>query len=149
MMATIIDEADGDILAILEKNAKARIAAIAKRTGMPASTVHHRIKRMEKDGVIAGWGIRKDYRKMGFGIKAHVLVFVDLASIKRMRKTQQHIADELGRIPGVENSEIVTGEADLMVTVRARDIDEFRRILLERIQSVEGITETKTMMVIA
>jgi DNA-binding Lrp family transcriptional regulator len=149
MMATIIDEADGEILAILEKNAKARIAAIAKKTGMPASTVHHRIKRMENEGVIAGWGIRKDYRKIGFGIKAHVLVFVDLASIKKMRKTQQNIAEELGRIPGVENSEIVTGEADLMITVRARDIDEFRRILLEKIQSVEGITETKTMMVIA
>jgi Lrp/AsnC family transcriptional regulator, leucine-responsive regulatory protein len=148
-MAAIIDEADGKILAILEKNAKARIAAIAKKTGMPASTVHHRIKRMEKVGVIAGWGIRKDFRKMGFGIKAHVLIFVDLASIKKMRKTQADISAELGRIPGVENSEIVTGEADLMITVRARDIDEFRRILLERIQAVEGITETKTMMVIA
>ena len=50
-------------------------------------------------------------------------------------------------VPGVENSEIITGEADLLLTVRCRDMDEFRKVLLERIQAIEGITETKTMMV--
>lgn len=39
-------------------------------------------------------------------------------------------------------------KADLLLTARAKDIDEFRKVLLGRIQNVEGITETKTMMVI-
>ena len=54
----------------------------------------------------------------------------------------------LMRVPGVENSEIITGEADLLLTVRCRDMDEFRKVLLERIQAIEGITETRTIMVI-
>ena len=147
-MATGIDGVDEEILAILEKNAKTPMHAIARRLGIPASTIHHRIKRMERDGVIAGYGARKDHRKMGLGLKAHVLVFVDVTAIKRLKKTQENIAAELVKIPGVESAEIITGEADLIVTVRARDMDDFRRLLLERIQAVEGIVETKTMMVI-
>ncbi|MCX6771029.1 MAG: Lrp/AsnC family transcriptional regulator [Candidatus Micrarchaeota archaeon] len=146
-MAGKLDDTDLEILSILEKDAKARMHAIARKLCIPASTVHHRIKGMEKEGVIAGYSVKKNYRKMGFGLKAHVLVFADLALLKRMKKTQQDICSALSRVPGVESSEIITGEADLLITVRAHDMDEFRKVLLDRIQAIEGITETKTMMV--
>jgi len=143
------DETDLQILALLEKDAKMRMHVIARKLGIPASTVHHRIKRMEKEGAIAGYAVKKGYKKLGMMLKAHVLVFVDLNTIKKMKKTQADICEELARIPGVEGAEIITGEADMMVTVRTRGIEEFRKLLLEKIQAVEGITETKTMMVIA
>ncbi|MCX6770056.1 MAG: Lrp/AsnC family transcriptional regulator [Candidatus Micrarchaeota archaeon] len=148
-MEAKLDEIDEGILALLEKDAKMRMHIIAKKLGVPASTVHHRIKRMEKEGVIEGWGVRKGYKRMGYGVKAHVLVFVDVTVLKRLKKTQQDIAGALSKIPEVESAEIVTGEADLIISVRARDMDDYRRILLGKIQAVEGITETKTMMVIS
>jgi Lrp/AsnC family transcriptional regulator, regulator for asnA, asnC and gidA len=146
-MASKLDDTDLEILALLSADSKMRMHAIARKLGIPASTAHHRIKRMEKEGVIAGYSVRKDYRKMGFGLKAHVLVFADLMALKRMKKTQQDICNALAKVPGVESSEIITGEADLLITVRAHDMDEFRKVLLEKIQAIEGITETKTMMV--
>jgi Lrp/AsnC family leucine-responsive transcriptional regulator len=148
-MGKLIDETDERILALLERDAKMRVHLIAKKLGIPASTAHHRIKRMEREGVIAGYAVRKDYRKMGFGIKAHVLVFVDVTQLKKMKRTQQDICSALGRVAGVESAEIITGEADLLVAVRAKDMDEFRKTLLGKIQAIEGITETKTMMVIS
>ena len=144
-----LDGEDLQILAMLEKDSKVRIGQMARRIGMPASTVHHRIKRLESEGIIAGYGIRKNYRKMGFGIKAHVLVFVDVTVLKRLKKTQQDIASALLGINCVESAEIITGEADLLATVRARDMDDFRKVLLDKIQSIEGITETRTMMAIS
>ena len=143
------DEIDERILALLEKDAKMRMHIIAHRLGVPASTVHHRIKRMEKEGIIAGYTLLKGYKKMGFGIKSHVLVFVDVTALQRMKKTQQDIATALFRIGGVEQSEIITGEADIFITVRCRDMEDFKRILLGKIQAIEGITKTRTIMVIS
>ena len=146
-MTIKLDDIDLEILSMLEKDAKARMHAIARKLGIPASTAHHRIKQMEKEGIISGYTVRRDWKKMGFGLKAHVLVFADLVALKHMKKTQQDICNSLARVPGVESSEIITGEADLLITVRAHDMDEFRKVLLEKIQAIEGITETKTMMV--
>lgn len=148
-MGSVHDETDERILAMLEKDGKARLHIIAKRLGMPSSTVHHRIKRMEKEGIIRGWGVIKDYKKLGFGIKAHLLVFVNVSDLKKLGKTQSDIARGLLKVPGVAEAEIVTGEADLLVTVRCRDMDDYRRVLLDRIQAINGIEKTKTMMVIS
>jgi len=143
------DETDRRILSILDKGAKAKLHSIARKLGIPSSTVHHRIRGMEKEGVIRGWSVIKDYRKLGLCIKAHLLVFVNVSDLKRMGKTQEDVASELLKVPGVEGAEIVTGEADLLVTVRCRDMDDYRRVLLERIQAISGIEKTKTMIVIS
>ena len=148
-MDTKIDETDERILSLLERGAKMRIHLLARKLGIPASTAHHRIKRMEQSGIISGYTICKDYKKLGFGILAHVLVFVDVTALKRMKKTQQDIAASLSKIEGAERAEIITGEADLMLTVRCRDMSDYRRVLLGKIQAIDGITETRTIMVIS
>ena len=69
-----IDDTDLALLDILQSNAKARIHSIARKMGIPPSTVHHRIQRLEQEGVIAGWTIRKNHSLLGLKMKAHVLV---------------------------------------------------------------------------
>lgn len=147
-MESKIGEKDLEILSILEKNAKMRIHIIAKKLHLPPSTVHHRIKRMETEGTIAGWGIRKNYAALGLKIKAYVMVFVDVTALKHMKKTQKDIAAAIRRIENVECADIITGDSDLLVCVRCKDIEDFQKILLGRIQAIEGITKTKTLMVI-
>ena len=92
------DETDERLLALLTRDAKMRIHLLARKVGIPASTAHHRIKRMEKEGIISGYTIQKNHKKLGYGILAHVLVFVDVSELKRMKKTQQDIATSLSRI---------------------------------------------------
>lgn len=148
-MAKQLDETDERILSLLARDAKMRIHLLARKAGIPASTAHHRIKRMESDGIISGYTIRKDHKKLGLGILAHVLVFVDVTELKKMKRTQQDIADALMRVPGAEKAEIITGEADLMLTVRCRDMEDYKNVLLNKIQAIEGITETRTIMAIS
>ena len=83
---------------------------------------------------------------MGFNIKSFVLIFVDVTNLKRIGKTQKDIAEILKKIPNVENVDIITGEADLLVSIRAGDMQDFQNILLDKIQSIEGIVKTKTMI---
>ncbi len=144
-----IDETDLGILEVLEKNAKTRIHAIAAKLGVPSSTVHHRIKKLEKEGIIKKWTILKEYALLGMALKAHILIFVEVGELKKIKKTQNDVVEELRKISSVENVDIVTGDADLLLTMHCRDVNELNRILLEGIQSVEGVAKTKTMIVIS
>ena len=148
-MAKVLDDIDMEILRILEDNAKARMHSIAKKLGVPASTVHHRIKRMEKEGIIAKWTIRKDYEKMGLGVKAYILIFVNVTALKQMGKSQKDLAGRIRKFDNIEAVDIMAGEADLLVTARCSDLKSLQDVLLDQIQSIEGITKTKTMIVIS
>ena len=50
-----LDNKDVQLLEILEKNAKAPVQEISEKTGIPASTVHHRIKKLEANKIIKGY----------------------------------------------------------------------------------------------
>jgi Lrp/AsnC family transcriptional regulator, regulator for asnA, asnC and gidA len=148
-MAKTLDEIDLQILSILEENAKARMHGIAKKLNVPQSTVHHRIKRMEKDGIISKWTILKDYEKMGLGVKAYILIFVNVTALKQMKKSQKDLAKRIRKFDNIEAVDIMAGEADLLVTARCSDLKSLQDVLLDQIQSIEGITKTKTMIVIS
>lgn len=148
-MAKMLDDTDMEILKILEKNAKTRMHTIAKRLGVPASTVHHRIKRMEKEGIISGWTIRKGYEKLGLMVKAYILIFVNVTELKKMRKSQKDVAARIRRFENIDAVDIMAGEADLLVTARCSDLKSLQDVLLDQIQTIEGITKTKTMIVIS
>jgi len=141
-----LDETDYSILDMLKSNSKVRIHIIARKLGIPSSTVHHRIKKLEEKSIIKKWTIIPDPKKVGFNIKSFVLIFVDVTNLKRIGKTQKDIAEILKKIPNVENVDIITGEADLLVSIRAGDMQDFQNILLDKIQSIEGIVKTKTMI---
>ena len=148
-MALKLDDTDMQLLSLLGRDSKARMHVLSRRLSIPASTVHHRIKRLEQEGIIRSYGIKRDFRAMGIKLKAHVMVFIDVTMLKRMKKSQKELARQIRRIEGVEAVDIITGDADLIVTVRCRDIDDFQKFLLERLQAIEGITETKSMIVVA
>ena len=44
-----LDEKDIQLLEILEQNAKSPVQELSSKTGIPASTVHHRIKKLERE----------------------------------------------------------------------------------------------------
>ncbi len=141
-----MDEIDLEIIEELKKNAKAKIHQISKRLGIPPSTVHHRIKKLEKEGIIKRWGVEVDYAKLGLPIKALVLVNFDVTELKRMGKSQERIAQTLQKAPNIERVDIITGEADMLLTIRAKSMQHLQEILFKKVQSIEGITRTKTII---
>ena len=53
-----LDKKDIQLLEILEKDAKASVQFLSEETGIPASTVHHRIKKMERNNIILRYRTR-------------------------------------------------------------------------------------------
>ena len=58
------------------------------------------------------------------------------------------VAREIAEIPGVTMSEAVTGPYDAIVHTQADDVDALGKLVVARIQAVEGITRTLTCPVV-
>ena len=144
-----MDEADRLILEELTKDAKTSLKVLSRRLAMPLSTVYQRIKKMEQEGLIQNYTVSVDWKKLGLGIKAYVSVYVDTTRLKELRKPQKEILEEVRRLPFVHDAEMVTGDADLIMIIRARDTHHLGQLITEKIQNIPGITNTKSLVTIS
>ncbi len=143
----VLDEKDTAILVELQRDAKATTGKIAKRTGIPVTTVHNRIKRFEREGVIQKYEPRLDFARLGLGI--HALVFLTAASAyKGAPVDQQALARTAMRLEGVQRACILTGTFDLVLEVRVRDVGALNGILLQELRRILGVEKTQTMLVL-
>ncbi|KUJ64615.1 AsnC family transcriptional regulator [Streptomyces albus subsp. albus] len=58
------------------------------------------------------------------------------------------VAEVIGRIPGVIQAEDVTGPYDVIVRAQAETVDELGRMVVAKVQQVDGITRTLTCPVV-
>ncbi len=143
-----VDNKDLRILEILKEGGDLTVRQVASRTLLPVTTVHHRIKRMKKLGIIKKFTIDIDYRKMGKAISAYVLVKVDSKYLKGFRRNQHDLVKDLKRFEFVEKADIVTGSIDIILLIRVKDIDELDRIIIEKLRDVQGIESTETLVIL-
>ena len=139
IMSKDIDE---KILAELQRNAKATTGTLAKKTGIPATTVHNRIKRMEREGIIKSYIPILDYAKLGKGISALIFISVE------HKTDQEQLAKKLLRISGVSHARIITGGFDILIEVRLGTIDELNSLITGELRKIEGVDKTQTMIVL-
>jgi DNA-binding Lrp family transcriptional regulator len=74
-------------------------------------------------------------------VQAYVLIQTEVGKAAQ-------VASEVGAISGVTSAEDVTGPYDVIVRAEAESVDELGKMVVSRIQSVEGITRTLTCPVV-
>lgn len=137
------DEKDALILAELRRDAKATTGRIAKRTAIPVTTVHNRIKRLEKSGVITRYAPVLNHAKLGLAL--HAMVFV---TVEGKGTDQEELARRILRLRGVEKTSILTGGYDLLVEARVEDVGALNDLLIKELRKLPGIDKTQTMLVL-
>jgi len=147
-MSTKLDDKDQKILEILKDHAEYTTRQIAKKTLLPITTVHNRIQKLRNNGVIKKYTIKIDNSLIGKSFVSYILISVNLPILKQKRKTQQDLANELKKFYFVERADIVTGGVDIVAIIRVKDVAEFDDCLLNKLQLVEGIDKTQTLIVI-
>lgn len=138
-----IDGTDLGILRILQRNARTPFLEIAREVGISGATVHERVRNLEKAGIIEGFTTRIDYKKLGYGVTAAVSVTfehpnVDLEKLKR----------SLLAIPEVTAAHNLTGDTDMLIMIKARDIDELRELLTSKVQNLPGLRRLSTSIIL-
>ncbi len=143
-----MDEKDKHIIDTLTEDGSLTTREISKKTGVPITTVHKRIKKLKEQGIIKRFTIELDYKQLGKGFPVLILVCCDYKLLRELKKDQHKLAKEIQTLPEVECVDIVTGEIDLVVRIRVKDVEEFDAFLLKRFQKIAGIDRTKSLVVI-
>ncbi|MEM4240171.1 MAG: Lrp/AsnC family transcriptional regulator [Candidatus Woesearchaeota archaeon] len=144
-----LDENDIKLLRLIQEDSKLSIQELSKETGLPPTTVHNRTKRMEKEGIIRKYTAEINWSKAGRQVLAYVLVSVEYILPTGGRVQQEDAAKEIRGMEGVEEVSILTGGADLLVKVRAKDLGELNEFVVRKLRNVQGVDKTQTMIVLS
>lgn len=129
------------LLALLRRNARESTASLARELGVARTTVQERIRRLERDGVIAGYTVRVSDDFARQQIAAQVLINVD-------PKAGERVVRELEARPWVRAVYALSGVFDYEVRIEAGSTEELDRSL-DAIGRIEGIERTQTSIVLS
>jgi len=141
-----VDERDRSILAELAKDARQSTSDISRKTGIPRVTVHERIQRMKKNGVIKRFTIERDYALCGRPTTAFVLVGF---APTHDTTNQRQLAKEIAALDGVYSVHIIAGEWDILVKARAESLEKLGGLVIDRLRKLHGVAKTTTMTVLS
>jgi DNA-binding Lrp family transcriptional regulator len=147
-MTVKLDDKDAKILELLGVHAEYTTRQIAKKVNLPITTVHNRIGKLRNSGVIKKYTVELDYSALEKNFVAYILVSADLELLKARHKSQYDLVADIKKFYFVERVDIVAGGTDVVVMMRVKDVAEFDSCLLGKLQLVEGIDKTQSLIVI-
>ncbi|MFZ9101213.1 MAG: Lrp/AsnC family transcriptional regulator [Pontimonas sp.] len=137
-----MDSVDRQIIGLLRSDSRIPFADIGDRVGLSASAAKRRVDKLVSMGTIRGFTIEVDPVVDGLAVEAYVELYcsgtVSPSDLKRI----------LAGIPEVVGAGTVSGDADAIVHMRARDILALEDAL-ERVRIAPNVTHTKSTIVLS
>lgn len=134
-----LDESDSAILRSLQADARTTLARVGRAAGLSPSSVHERIRRLQRDGVIRGWTLELDPRAVGRPVTAFVGVEADV--------TGGTLAARLRLRPEVDECHSIAGDLSFFLKVRSADTEALLG-LVDWIKELPGVRATRTTIVL-
>lgn len=135
-----IDNIDLKILALLSEDAKIPYTEIAKKVYVSGGTVHVRMRKMEEMGIVRGTTLNMDYSKLGYDITAFLGIYLEKSSL------YNQVVEELKKVPEIVKIHYTTGNYSIFTKIHCRDTKHLREVLHDKIQKIDGIVRTETLM---
>jgi DNA-binding Lrp family transcriptional regulator len=132
---------DQRLLDLLAEDARQSLATLARRLGMPRSTVQYRLERLERSGVIRGYSVVLGRRGRGRALAAHVLIAV-------APQQQAAVERKLRPLTAVRKLLSVSGSYDLVAIVEA-DSPQSLDDALDEVRRCSGIRKTVAAIVLS
>lgn len=136
-----MDDTDRALIALLRKDARTNVAALAAKLGVSRGTVTNRLRKLEDEHVIVGYSVRLRPDAEPDQIRAWMGVVVE------GNQSRAVIASLLGE-PGVAALHDTNGRFDLLAELRASSNAELSAVL-ERVRLIKGIASTETNILLA
>ena len=135
-----ISRNDARILDALQRDGRIAYADLGGEVGMSGPSAHERVKKLEARGVITGYAATVDPRSVGYDILAFTWVTQAPGTVAN------DLTAAFAAIPEIEECHHITGEADYLIKVRARDTRDLERVL-RAVQSTPDVFSTETDVV--
>lgn len=135
-----IDNTDLKILEILMQDAKRPYTEVAKKVNVSQGTVHVRMNKMEEAGILDKTTLRINYARLGFDITAFIGIYLEKSAL------YEQVLAKLKNIPEITSIHYTTGNYSMFVKIHCRDTNHLKEVLHDKMQQVEGIERTETMI---
>jgi len=136
-----LDGTDREILSLLRADARRTFADIAEHVSISAPAVKRRVDRLKREGFILGFTTVVDHRRLGLPLQAFVELRFD------GRAQVDDIAAVARGMSEVEALYTTAGDPDALGLVRARDVEDLKRVI-DLLRRSRRVTGTKTLMVL-
>ncbi|MBB4842958.1 DNA-binding Lrp family transcriptional regulator [Paucibacter oligotrophus] len=135
------EQVDRQLITLLQANARASTAELARKLGVARTTVVARLARLEASGTIVGYTARLGTDAADRGVQAFVGITVS-------PKAGREVVQRLSKIPELRQLASVSGEFDYMALLRAESTMRLDA-LLDEIGEIEGVIKTTSSVVLA
>jgi Lrp/AsnC family transcriptional regulator for asnA, asnC and gidA len=135
-----LDNIDLKILEILMQDAKKPYTEVAKKVFVSGGTVHVRMNKMEEAGIVEKTTLKVNYAKLGYDITAFLGIFLEKSAL------YDKVLAKLKAIPEITNIHYTTGNYSMFCKIHCKDTNHLKEVLHDKIQQVDGIERTETMI---
>ncbi len=134
-----LDEIDIKILNELIRDAGQSVPKLSKKIQVNSSVVYSRIKRLLKRGTIKRFTIDVNEEQLGWRVTAYIGIDTDA-------KKREQVFNELLKLEEVRDVSEVTGRFDLVIRVKAKNLDELHEIVSSKVGGIDGVQHTETFI---
>jgi Lrp/AsnC family transcriptional regulator for asnA, asnC and gidA len=135
-----LDKLDKSILNILMQDARTPYLEVARGCNVSGATVHLRIQKLEKMGIIRGSRLIVDPSRLGVTICAFLGIYLDKGS------HYKDVVEQLKAIEEIVECHYTTGIYSVFAKIYCRDTAHLREVLNEKIQGIPAVQRTETLI---
>lgn len=137
-----LDKTDRSILMAVQADGRITNASLAEAVGLTETPCARRLKRLEADGYIEGYRAVLSKSALDIGVTAFALV--------RFGVHDRRLADEFEReiqaIPRIVTCHNVSGSADYLIHVVARDLEDYGAFVRDVLRALPGVTSVESVL---
>ena len=114
---------------------------LAESVNLSPTPCARRVKQLEDAGVITGYSVTTDPRKLGYQLSVYIAISMDKHTAERFSNFEK----KLREFPEVVSCSIVTGRSeDYLIKALVKDMAHYEEFLLHRLNRIEGIAQVHT-----
>jgi len=135
-----MDRADRALLTALQRDSSRSIADLATLVNLSPSACHRRVRSLEERGLVQGYAARVDPRQLGLSVE----VFVEITLVSQSREAMDRFERSVGDFDDILECHLMSGSADYLLRVAARDLDHYDGVHRECLARLPGVSSMKT-----
>ncbi len=138
-----LDRIDRQILEILQRQGRISNTDLARRVNLTATPCQERVRRLEREGLIEGFGAQVNAERLGLPLLIFIQVRLEQTGFKVFEDFAQTVRD----LPEVMECHMVAGGFDFLLKVRVRDMGAYRHFMGDRLSLLPGVVQTHSHVV--
>lgn len=140
-----LDEIDKKILSILQQNGRIPNNKLAEKVGLTTTPTLERVKRLEREGIIKGYGAQVDPEAIDKGL----VVFCSLRLAVHQMHTLDEVCEEINSMSEIQACYHITGDSDFLLKIVVKDMPAYEKFMHDKLTRLPGIERIYSNIVLS